>query len=359
MSSHRPAARRGQVKCLVWDLDDTLWDGVLLEGDDVRLRPHVAELLTTLDQRGILHSVASRNDEEAALARLRRLGVEDMFVYPQIGWNPKSSAIERIAQSLNIGVDALAFVDDQEFERAEVSRLHPGTLCLAPAQLEAAVDRPEFNPRFVTAESRLRRSMFRSQIAREQKEVAYQGTPEQFLAELGMRFTIRRASQDDLQRAEELTVRTNQLNSTGRTYGYEELDELRGRPDHLLLVADLTDKYGSYGTIGLALVELGTSVWHLRLLLMSCRTMSRGVGTVLLNHVMTQAKEAGVRLRADFVETGRNRQMQITYAFAGFREAGRDGEHLVLESDLQLIQQPAPYLELRVEDLAPEGVDAL
>jgi GNAT superfamily N-acetyltransferase len=74
--------------------------------------------------------------------------------------------------------------------------------------------------------------------------------------------------------------------------------------------------------------------------------MSRGVGTILLNHIMARACDAGVRLRADFVETGRNRMMQIAYAFAGFVEVAREGAHVVLESDLSNVQAPAPYVKV-------------
>ncbi|HUR05474.1 MAG TPA: HAD-IIIC family phosphatase [Nonomuraea sp.] len=342
-------SRRGRIKCVVWDLDDTLWDGVLLEDRSVSLRDDLVQLIHDLDRRGVLNSVASKNDEESALAKLGELGLEEMFVYPQIGWSAKSASIANIARSLNVGTDALAFIDDQEFERAEVAHTYPGVLCLDPAQVLDAAGTPEFTPRFVTAESRRRREMFRGQIAREESEQAFNGTPEDFLTSLSMRFVIRRATRDDLQRAEELTVRTNQLNSTGRTYSYEELDELRTSAGHLVLVADLKDVFGDYGTIGLALVERGPRHWHLRLLLMSCRTMSRGVGTILLNHVMGEARAAGVRLRADFVETGRNRVMQITYAFAGFTEVGRDGASVVLESDLEHVQQPAPYVDVVID----------
>jgi FkbH-like protein len=339
---------RGRIKCVVWDLDNTLWDGTLLEGDRCALRRDAAESLGVLDQRGILQSVASKNDPEAAMDWLRELGVEEMFVYPQIGWNPKSHSVAQIAKSLNIGTGSLAFIDDQEFERAEVAHAHPDVTCLDPDDLVHALGEPEFNPRFTTEESRQRRHLYRSQIAREQSEAAFVGTSEEFLASLQMTFSIRQASRDDLQRAEELTVRTNQLNSTGRAYSYDELDALRGSPRHLVLVASLQDRFGSYGTIGLALVERDPRCWHLRLLLMSCRTMSRGVGTILLNHVMAAAREAGARLRADFVETGRNRMMQITYAFAGFVEVSRDGPHVVLESDLSTVQAPAPYLTVLV-----------
>lgn len=340
------ASPAGRIKCVVWDLDDTLWDGVLIEGDSCRLRAESAAALQVLDQRGILQSIASRNDMTSATARLTELGIADMFLYPQISWGPKSEAVSRIARSLNFGLDAIAFVDDQEFERAEVAYAHPDVLCLDPAAITETLMTPEFTPRFVTQESADRRLLYRSQIERETSERDFQGTSEQFLASLELEFRIRRASRDDLQRAEELTVRTNQLNSTGVGYSYDELDALLASENHLVLVADLTDRFGSYGTIGLALVERGARYWRLLLLLMSCRTMSRGVGTILLGHIMNQARQAGARLRADFVETGRNRMMQVTYAFAGFTEISRDGAKVLLESDLSAIQAPASYVKV-------------
>ncbi len=342
--------REGRVKLVAWDLDNTLWAGVLLEGDELVPDPAVLAAIRELDRVGVLQSVVSKNDPEAALAKLAELGLTDYFLFPQIGWNAKSAGIRRIAEAVNIHVNTIAFVDDQEFERAEVAHELPDVIVVDILQLEAALAQPEFRPRFVTAESAQRREMYRQQIARDEAEQEYTGPSNEFLAGLGMRFSILPAEQDDLQRAEELTIRTNQLNSTGRTYSYEELDRLRTSPDHLLLVATLDDRFGSYGTIGLCLVEKcrpeagSEAAWQLRLLLMSCRVVSRGVGTLLLNHVIGLAVAAGRPLRADFVETGRNRMMQVTYAFAGFREISRDGADLVLQRD------PLPV------DALPDGV---
>ncbi|MGQ0841547.1 HAD-IIIC family phosphatase [Actinokineospora sp.] len=347
--------RQGRVKCIAWDLDNTVWDGVLLEGDDLRLRTDVVEVIAELDRLGVLHSVASKNDPDAAMAKLREFGIEEYFIYPQIGWNAKSAGIAQIAKSINIGVDAIAFVDDQEFERDEVAHALPQVICVDVVDLHTAVQEPEFRPRFVTAESATRRDMYRQQIARAEAEQSYVGPSEEFLASLAMVFTISGARQEDLQRAEELTIRTNQLNSTGRTYSYEELDVLRTSPDHLLLVATLDDKYGSYGTIGLCLLEKGTEAWYLRLLLMSCRVVSRGVGTVLLNHLIGLAAGAGVPLRADFVETGRNRMMQITYAFAGFQEVSRDGDTVVLERGAEDIQPHPATVTVVTDDAGVNG----
>ncbi|MBF9132816.1 HAD-IIIC family phosphatase [Plantactinospora sp. S1510] len=340
------AHRRGRVKCVVWDLDNTLWNGVLLEGDACDVRPEVVEVIRHLDSVGILHSIASKNDRAAAWQRLTELGLTDLFLHPEIGWQPKSESIQRIAASLNIGLDAIAFVDDQPFELAEVAYAVPEVLRVDVVDLADAIRWPEFEPRFVTEESRNRREMYRTQSVRAEAEREFAGTNEDFLRSLDMVFTIVHAEREHLQRAEELTLRTNQLNSTGRTYSYDELDAIRVRDDHLLLVASLTDTFGSYGTIGLALVEKGDLHWDLRLLLMSCRVVSRGVGMVLLNHVTRLARDDGATLRADFVETGRNRMMQVTYAFAGFREIARDGDRVVLERDADLELPEASYVRL-------------
>ncbi|WP_433574453.1 HAD-IIIC family phosphatase [Nocardia brasiliensis] len=341
--------RKSTIKCVVWDLDHTLWDGILLEdGDRVRLRPEVVETIVTLDRRGILHSVASRNDFETTMAKLAELGVAEYFLYPQIGWDAKSEAITKIAAALNIGIDALAFVDDQPFERAEVEFAHPSVLCVDAVHAGELANRPEFQPKYVTEDSAARRAMYLASIDRAKAEEEFSGNSEKFLATLGMEFTISRAQRKDLGRAEELVVRTNQLNSTGIMYSAEELADRSESDRHLLLMAELTDVYGSYGQIGLASVELGEREWQLELLLMSCRVMSRGVGTVLLNHIVRMAQDNGARLLAAFVPTSRNRIMYVTYRFAGFEEMGeRDGVQLL---GAPLTPPPAPpeYLTLHL-----------
>lgn len=116
------------------------------------------------------------------------------------------------------------------------------------------------------------------------------GPKEEFLTTLKMMLTIAPASVEELKRAEELTVRTHQLNTTGYTYSYEELDQFRQSDRHLLLIAGLDDKYGTYGKIGVILVECFEAVWTIKLLLMSCRVMSRGVGSVVINHIRNEAR---------------------------------------------------------------------
>jgi FkbH-like protein len=338
------------IKCVVWDLDNTLWKGVLLEDDRVYLKSNVIDIIKTLDNRGILQSIASKNERTKAIAKLTELGLQEFFLYPQINWNSKASSIKKIAESINIGIDAIAFIDDRLFELEEVKFSHPEVLCIDAASLNQLLDMSQMNPRFITEDSKKRRLMYLSDIDRDRAESEFVGPQQEFLATLNMHFTISSAQEEDLQRAEELTVRTNQLNTTGYTYSYEELNQFRQSDKHKLLIASLEDKYGTYGKIGLALVECQESLWTIKLLLMSCRVMSRGVGTVMLNYIIKLAKENDVRLCAEFVANNRNRMMHIAYKFAGFKEIKKMGELKVLENDLTRIQPLPEYMNIKILD---------
>ncbi|NEO98542.1 MAG: HAD-IIIC family phosphatase [Symploca sp. SIO2E9] len=338
------------IKCVVWDLDNTLWDGVLLEDSKVSLRNKVVGIIKTLDSRGILQSIASKNEYVRAMAKLEELGLHEYFLYPQINWNSKASSIKEIAKLINIGTDTIAFIDDQPFELEEVSFSQPEVLCINAANLEQLLEMSQMNPRFITEDSKKRRLMYISDIERNQAESEFVGPQEEFLATLNMHFKISSAQEEDLQRAEELTVRTNQLNTTGYTYSYEELNQFRQSDQHKLIISSLEDKYGTYGKIGLALVEFQESLWTIKLLLMSCRVMSRGVGTVMLNYIIKLAKENSVRLCAEFVSNNRNRMMYISYKFSGFKEIESSGELVVMENDLTRIQPWPEYMKVEVID---------
>lgn len=337
-----------EAKCVIWDLDNTLWDGTLLESGSVTLKPGIEEILQVLDSRGILHSIASKNNHEDAVGKLRQFGIEHYFLYPEIHWNPKSVSVENIQRNLNVGIDSLIFIDDQSFERDEVQAKHPAVDCIPAWDYRNLLTNPRCNPKFITEDSSRRRLMYKSDSVRKDAETAYQGTPEEFLSTLNMVFTISRAEESDLQRVEELTVRTHQLNSTGATYDYDELDACRKSDKHRLFVAELEDKYGTYGKIGLALTEITDAHWHIKLLLMSCRVMSRGVGSALLVYILREAKKDGKKVSADFVKTERNRMMYVTYKFANFVEVESDGNgRILLENDLSIIPPHAPYIDIR------------
>lgn len=339
MTARHAGAVDRPIKVVVWDLDQTVWDGILLEGGASRLRPGVAEVVTALDGRGVLHSIASRNEPADALARLAELGVAEFFLHPRIGWGSKADSVAAIAADFSLGLDAIAFVDDDPVERAEVSAVHPEVRCFTPEQVPSLTSHPALQA-VPTVESAARRQMYRGELARDAAAREYGGPRPEFLASLDMRLTVSAAEPADLARMRELTIRTNQLNSTGRTYDIDELRGLLDSEQHDVLVAELTDRFGGYGKIGLAVVEHDEGRWIIRLLLTSCRVLNRGIGGILLNVIANRAADTGVALFADFTDTGRNRPMYLAFRLAGFRP----GPSSLLECDATTPHPIPPYL---------------
>lgn len=336
-----------KIKCVVWDLDNTIWDGILTEGE-VTLRPGIKDVIAELDRRGILQSIASKNNFDDAWAKLTELGIAEYFLYPQINWNPKSSSVKLIREKLNLGIDTFAFIDDSEFERGEVTHAIPEITTIDAADTCKILDRDMFIPRFITEDTINRRKMYMADMNRENDHAEFTGTDEEFLKSLDMKLSIAPVTEHDLQRAYELTVRTHQLNSTGYTYSYDELREFIDSDKYLFLIAQLTDKYGDYGKIGLILVE-NTDVMTIKLLLMSCRVMSRGVGSAILIYLEKLSRKLDKRLFAEFLATDRNRVMYITYKFMGFDEADEDTETL-LEYTSDEERDFPPYFDIADEE---------
>lgn len=336
-----------KVKCVVWDLDETIWNGILSEGVNVSLKPEAKKVIEELDKRGILQSISSKNHYEDAKKKLEEFGMWDYFIYPQINWNAKSDSVQEIAKSINIGIDTVAFVDDQDFELDEVHYSHKEVLCIHASDIENMLQMEKLNPKFVTEDSKMRRILYQNDIKRNDIENQFTGTKEEFLKTLEMVMQISPAGKEDLKRIEELTVRTHQLNSTGYTYSYEQLEEFIVNPNYEILIVQLDDKYGAYGKIGLALIEKRDEIWEVKLLLMSCRVMSKGVGTVLLNTIVNRAREKGSKVIARFVPTERNRIMYISYKFNGFKEADNNGSVVIFEADMSYERKIPDYVQIK------------
>ncbi|GAA2515872.1 HAD-IIIC family phosphatase [Winogradskya humida] len=306
------------VKCLVWDLDNTVWNGTLSEDPSVELLPGIREAVIELDARGVLQSVASKNDFDLAWGHLEKLGLAEYFVHPQISWGPKSDAVTTIAERLNFALSTIAFIDDLPTERAEVNYHLPEVRCYAFDQATSLTGLPEFSPEVVTVDARRRREMYQAGFRRDAEKDNFKGADEDFLRSLDLVMAIKRADEDDLSRVEELTLRTSQMNATGVHYSDATLRELLADPGHEVLTVTLTDKFGPHGAVGVLLLGCHRDVWNLKLLATSCRVVTFGAGSVLLNWLIDQAAQAGAHLVADFKPTDRNRMMDIAYRFAGF-----------------------------------------
>jgi methoxymalonate biosynthesis protein len=355
------------IKCLVWDLDETLWQGTLLEGDDVKLSPDVLKTVRGLDERGVLQSVASRNDHDLAWSRLEELGVAELLVVPRIGWGRKSDSVRAIADELGFAHSAMGFVDDQPSDRAEVAFHLPEVRCYAAEQAPVLLGLPELSPAVVTQDARSRRRMYRAGFQRKAARQEFTGADDEFLRSLAMTMRISKAEERDLYRLEELTLRTSQMNATGVHYSDRALRALLADPGHEVLIVTLDDRFGPHGAVGVALLEKHPATWHLKLLATSCRVVPFGAGSVLLRWLVDQAVTAGVHLVADFRRTDRNRIMEIAYRFAGFSEqpcACQATITAVVAGGLSRLHlSPAPQcppdtMQVRGPDLRWEGAGA-
>jgi methoxymalonate biosynthesis protein len=315
------------IKCVIWDLDNTLLDGVYLESDPASPPPADPLLLGVLRElagRGIVHAIASRNPPEAAEHAARVTGVE--FAAAECGWDAKPDAIRRIVGQLGIGADAVAFVDDEPIERAEVTAALPEVLVLSPEDAADAPGWPQFRPAVVTAEARRRGQMYAQRRRREEAARAFGGSRDEFLRRAATRVTIGLATAADVPRLHELSVRTHQFNSAGRQVSQQELTRLLASPGHRVITAALSDNFGDDGLVGGCLIEADPGAWTAWLLMMSCRAMGRGVIDALLAWLCRAAAAHGAGVvRIPCRLTSRNVPLRVALAGAGFRAAPTSG----------------------------------
>jgi FkbH-like protein len=312
-------------KCIVWDLDNTLWDGILIEDgpEKIRVRQGVLDVIKQTDQRGILHSIASKNNHDDALRVLREQGLEEYFLYPQIDWQPKSQSISKIAQLLNIGIDALAFVDDQAFEREEVKTTLSQVETIDAADYAKIPGRPECQVP-VTAESKVRRLMYREQQQRETVLENYKGDYFGFLRGCQLEIDIQPLGEGNLKRVYELAQRTNQMNFSGNRYQEAQLREIMKSPSLETYVIHCKDRFGDYGIVGFAVVD--TRVPCLLDLMFSCRVQAKRVEHAILTFLLQRfVSGPGNDFYANYRKTAKNAPSGKVFEEMGF-EPGSENE---------------------------------
>lgn len=295
-----------KIKCVVWDLDNTMWEGILLENEAVALRPKVLELLRFFDERGVLLSIASKNDEPSAWRRLEELGIAHYFLYPQINWMPKSENIKIIAQQLNIGLDTFAFIDDNPFELEEVSRALKGVACVNAADIDTLFSSPRYQGA-ANEDARKRSQFYREEFVRKKSANQFGSDYLGFLAACDIKLYVDVYADDDLERVSELVQRTNQLNFSGRKYLRSEILPILADAEVGKYVLRCSDNYGSYGTVGFSITRLGEHEICIEDFMLSCRVQGRFIEQAFFNYLVNaQGEQKPQSLWVNFKSTGRN-----------------------------------------------------
>lgn len=286
----------GMIKCVAWDLDGTLWQGTLSEGDDVKLKSEAIEAVKALDECGVVNSLCSKNDEDVAIAKLKEFGVEELFVFPQINWGPKSESLRRLAEGMNIGLDAIAFVDDREENRAEVRERLPQVMVFSETEIGQLVGNAKQQAPGLGSK---RRKMYREEMIRRKAVKDFAGDEAAFCEASGLEVELLPVEGERKTRCRELVQRTNQLNLTARRYDERGFDWLVGSTE--CRAVKVCDKYGDYGIVGFVAWR-GTNLVEC---CFSCRIARRGVERKVLDQI-----SAGRRFTADVVETERNGEIR-------------------------------------------------
>ena len=331
-----PLAGRS-AKIVAVDLDNTLWGGVI--GEDglsgIQVGPEypgaafqeLQRALLDLSRRGILLAICSKNNYEDALEALTRH--PGMLLRPgdlaamRINWNDKAQNLREIAAELNLGLDSIAFLDDNPVERQQVREQAPEVMVVElpsdPMRYAAAVrDCPAFERLVISEEDSNRGKYYAAEKQREALEQTALSR-EDFLRSLQQEAEVAAVDQFTLARAAQLTQKTNQFNLTTRRYTEQQLAELARMPGWHVHVIKVRDRYADNGWVGVAITHDQQDTCEIEAFLLSCRVIGRSVETALVAHLASEARARGMhRLQGWFLPTRKNGPAKEFYRSHGF-----------------------------------------
>lgn len=366
------AAIRGRSrKCLVLDLDNTLWGGVI--GDDGlsgivlgqgsatgEAFVAIQRMALELRSRGIVLAVCSKNEDDAARLPFRHhpemILTEEHIAVFQANWTDKAANLRAIAQTLNIGLDSLVFLDDNPAERMQVRTELP---LVAVPELPAD---PAFYPRTLAAagyfeavtfseEDRARAEQYQANAERA-AALSASGGLDEYLASLEMTCAIARVDSVSRARVAQLINKSNQFNLTTRRYSEREVKALEDDPATHAIQIRLVDRFGDNGIISVIIANKAQDTWEIDTWLMSCRVLGRRVPEAALDHLVRAARSEGARrLLGRYVPSGKNKMVSEHYKSLGFDlvEASPDGS---TTWSLDLDRTSVQDLPMRIEDSA-------
>lgn len=329
-------------KCIVLDLDNTLWGGVVGEDgfNGIKLGPtppgntyvEFQRSILALNQRGIILAINSKNNEDEALEVLRNhphmVLHEENFASIRINWNDKVTNMKEIAEELNIGLDSIVFFDDDPVNREYMTMNLPEVLTVNPPPDPALYTLTlqsinDFNVLKITDEDINRKDMYIQEKKRKDFEKGATNL-EDFLKQLEIKLRIKKADQFTIPRISQLTLKTNQFNLTTKRYQEEEIRQLSQDGNVLVGCAQVEDKFGDNGITGVFIIKKeNPKEWMIDTFLLSCRVMGREVEKGILSHIINKAIENNVEsLKAQYVPTKKNTPVESFLPDCGFHKEG-------------------------------------
>lgn len=338
-----PVAGRTR-KCVVLDLDNTLWGGIVGEDGPHGIRLGTASpgseyrefqlFLQSLAQRGLLLALNSKNNADDALEVIRghesMVLREDAFSAIRINWESKPNNLLSIAEELSLGLDSFVFIDDNEKERALMRQTLPQVLTpdlpSDPALYREVLEHlPELHVLNVTEEDRSRTRLYIERRQRESLRVSAQ-TIDEYLRSLEIVVLTEEANERTLTRVHQLFQRTNQFNLAGRRYELGTLSARTGAPEWRVYATRVSDRFGDHGLVAAAVVHAASESWTIENLVMSCRVIGYGVEDALLARIARDARGVGVRrVVGEFIASAKNAPAKEFYSRNEFVRDTQEG----------------------------------
>ncbi len=358
-------------KCLVCDLDNTLWGGILGEdgvsGIKVGAGDPVSEIfrdfqfrLKALKQRGIILAACSKNNLDDVIEVFTSrpempLRLEDFAAY-RINWEPKHQNLIEIAEELNIGLDSIVFIDDNPVEVGLVAEMLPEvTSLLLPESKETIpgfLDRlPLFEKLFVIEADRNKTRQYHENRERVRLENSTSNL-EDYLTSLNTQVLLRRVKHDDLERVHQLFSKTNQFNLTTKRYTLDEISEFFDKSEYEFFCFSVKDRFGDLGIVGLLLLDSEDDQIEIDSFVLSCRAMGRSVETAVLNWLKGYCFDTKKisRITAACIPTKKNIPVQQLYQTQGFEVAASETERTTFYLDADAARtMPCTWINLITE----------
>lgn len=331
-------------KCLVMDLDNTLWKGVVGEDGfdgiqpDVELQKHILSLY----ERGVILAINSKNNLEDALEVFERHQAmvlrKNHLAAWRINWGDKAKNLAELAEELNLGLDSFVFIDDDQFQLARVRDAFPEVAAICPDQLK---DYPGFHSAYLTEEDKRRGAMYAEEQSRRELKSSLASVND-FLRQLSLGVTFKKVDESSLARVAQLIQKTNQFNLATRRYSEGDLRNLL-KLGWGIWTVQAADRFGDYGVIGVAMAEPKAGEWRIDNFLLSCRILGRGIETAFLHFLAEGARTDGAsRIIGEFIPTAKNKLCATFYQDNGFLTSQSDERMSVYELPLENYKKTYP-----------------
>lgn len=339
-------------KAFALDLDNTLWGGVVgddgVDGIEIGQETAVAEGYQEFQEYikahkdiGIMLSVASKNDEENAIAGLNHPdGVirPDDLISIKANWDNKDINIEKIADEINIGVDSIVFVDDNPAERAIVSS-QLGINAPEIGTIESYIkvlDRSEFFEVTNFSDDDIKRNEMYIANAKRQKQQSRFKSYDDYLLSLEMVGTIKDFESVYIQRITQLTNKSNQFNVTTKRYTQTEIEEISNSDNYIRLYGKLVDKFGDNGIVSVVIGKKNNDVLDIDLWLMSCRVLKRNMEYAMLDRLVEECVKSGIKIiKGYYYKSPKNKMVSELFGDFGFNKISQNGEDSVWEMSVE------------------------